>query len=74
MHMGEYCSYGLCLLPVKMFLNASSTFVESKAEVSINESVFFSEVDRDKNTGSELTFTFTFRALNQCFYGVHWSE
>ena len=33
-----------------MFLNASSTFVESKAEVSINESVFFSEADRDKNT------------------------
>lgn len=31
------------LLPVKMFLNASSTFVESSAEVSINERVFFSE-------------------------------
>lgn len=30
-----------------MFLNASSTLVESKAEVSMNERVFFSE---DKNT------------------------
>lgn len=28
--------------PVKMFLKASSTFVESNAEVSMNDSVFFS--------------------------------
>ena len=31
-------------LPVKMLLNASSTFVESNAEVSINDRVFFSNV------------------------------
>jgi len=29
-----------------MFLKASSTFVESKAEVSINDSVFFSAGDK----------------------------
>lgn len=33
----------LSSLPVRMFLNASSTLVESKAEVSMNERVFFSE-------------------------------
>lgn len=31
------------VIPVRMFLKASSTFVESKADVSINESVFFSD-------------------------------
>lgn len=35
-------------LPVRMFLNASSTLVESKAEVSINERVFFSEDEERK--------------------------
>lgn len=35
------------LLPVRMFLKASSTLVESKAEVSIKERVFFSE-DEDR--------------------------
>ena len=34
----------LFFLPVKMFLKASSTFVESNADVSINERVFFSNV------------------------------
>lgn len=34
--------------PVRMFLNASSTLVESKAEVSMNESVFFSEEQKQK--------------------------
>lgn len=34
----------LFILPVRMFLNASSTFVESKADVSINDRVFFSRV------------------------------
>lgn len=37
----------LLFLPVRMFLKASSTLVESKAEVSIKERVFFSE-DEDK--------------------------
>jgi hypothetical protein len=31
-----------------MFLNASSTLVESKADVSINDSVFFSEGEKEK--------------------------
>lgn len=35
-------------LPVRMFLKASSTLVESKAEVSINERVFFSEHEKTK--------------------------
>lgn len=55
----QYYDFGRCLLsdfkikilcaflPVKMFLNASSTFVESNADVSINESVFFSNTRRD---------------------------
>lgn len=36
-------------LPVRMFLKASSTLVESKAEVSINERVFFSEHEKTKH-------------------------
>lgn len=35
-------------LPVRMFLNASSTFVESNADVSINERVFFSEEEGEE--------------------------
>lgn len=35
-------------LPVRMFLKASSTLVESKAEVSMNERVFFSEDEETK--------------------------
>ena len=31
------------VVPVRMFLKASSTFVESKADVSIKERVFFSD-------------------------------
>lgn len=31
------------VVPVRMFLKASSTFVESRADVSINERVFFSD-------------------------------
>lgn len=31
------------VIPVRMFLKASSTFVESKADVSINDRVFFSD-------------------------------
>lgn len=34
-----------------MLLNASSTLVESKAEVSINEIVFFSKVKKKKEKG-----------------------
>lgn len=34
-------------LPVRMFLKASSTLVESKAEVSINEIAFFSEQKKE---------------------------
>lgn len=34
-------------LPVRMFLKASSTFVESSAEVSMNERLFFSARRRE---------------------------
>lgn len=37
-------------IPVRMFLKASSTFVESKAEVSMNDRLFFS-VESEKKTG-----------------------
>lgn len=37
-------------VPVRMFLKASSTFVESKAEVSMNDRLFFS-VESEKKTG-----------------------
>lgn len=30
------------IVPVRIFLKASSTFVESKAEVSMNDRLFFS--------------------------------
>ena len=36
-------------IPVKMFLKASSTFVESKADVSMNERLFFSRDKKEKN-------------------------
>lgn len=45
-HYIWYCV--LLFLPVKMFLNASSTFVESNADVSINEMLFFSNVGREE--------------------------
>lgn len=32
--------------PVRMFLKASSTLVESKAEVSMKDKLFFSGIDR----------------------------
>lgn len=48
----EILHWVLLVLPVKMFLNASSTFVESNADVSINERVFFS------NDGGEETCVF----------------
>lgn len=32
--------------PVRMFLKASSTLVESKAEVSMKDKLFFSRTDR----------------------------
>lgn len=43
-----------------MLLNASSTLVESKAEVSINEIVFFSKVKKRKKRD----FYFTAIELN----------
>lgn len=36
-------------IPVRIFLKASSTFVESKAEVSMNDRLFFSEGKKRKH-------------------------
>lgn len=46
----------LLFLPVRMFLKASSTLVESKAEVSIKERVFFSEDE-------EIKYVLTFKCV-----------
>ena len=57
-------------LPVKMFLKASSTLVESNADVSINERVFFSEDEKKKNLNVEC-FLFLFLkdvSFNFCIY------
>jgi len=45
-------------LPAKMFLNASSTFVESRADVSMKETAFFSESETQKHTSNNVHHAF----------------
>jgi len=44
-HYLRRSSEAITTVPVRMFLKASSTFVESRAEVSIKDKLFFSVIN-----------------------------
>ena len=61
------CMWSECTVPVKMFWKAVSTLVESNAEVSMKDSVFFSGEGREHFAGY---FCASLEAVLRCYKNV----